>query len=125
MMMLGVVLILPSCQTHGSNAISIPRPQDIRVAAVHRGTVLIRPVKLSDSSQNQRTKSQYPDAPRLDANARRRKSLRESDGITANKGAITIARNVVTPLKTVAAAINAILRVTDVPYRSDRASDVA
>ncbi len=115
----------PSRHAPGADDISIPAPHDTNVAAVHTPTVIVKPSNLSDFSQNQRTNSQYPEAPNADANARKRRNLKESNGITSSTGDITAARMIVTALKTVASAMNAILSVTAIPCRSEITSDVA
>jgi hypothetical protein len=121
----GVVLIRPSCHAHGNNAINIDAPQDTSVATVHTPTIMIKPSNLSVFSQNQRTKSQYPDAPSADANSRKRKNLAESPGIIDRMGIATIASKIVTALKTAARATNAIFNLTALPCRIEVTSDVA
>jgi hypothetical protein len=116
---------MPSCHAHGNNAISIPAPQVSSVAAVHTPTVTIKAPKLSEFSQNHRTNSQYHEAPSADAIARKRRNLTESCGITVSIGEITAASKIVTALKAVASAMNAILSETATPCRSEMTSEVA
>src|ERR1700749_2344339 len=59
--------------------INLPAPsQDATVAAEHTATVVIRFTNLRDFSQKERSKSQYPEAPKAEATARPRKSLCDS-----------------------------------------------
>ncbi len=64
-----------------SRAEDVIRPalsQHATVAAEHRATVVIKFTNLRDLNQNQRSKNQYPEAPKAEATDRAMKGLSDS-----------------------------------------------
>jgi hypothetical protein len=97
------------------------------VADAHIAIVIIRSTILSDLNQNERTKNQYPNAPKAEDNDKKRKNLTESPS-TANweiSHAGAIALQSVATLKMAASAINAILGAVRLRSRIEITSEAA